>query len=178
MRLRYRAADNRSSATDWMPARGCELGDSAAMTTPLPGAGYFKAAKITLILGGVLIVLFIIAMVVLAYYVGAWAIFIGIVGVAALFGLLLAVGMVAVAFFALGRSQQRGPVKGQGFTVAVTALGLPVTWVVTGLLSSFDLSTEMEAVIGLLAFLMIPLVVFCAIWSLWGPRRPLPAAVT
>ena len=148
------------------------------MTSPPPGAGYFKAAKITLIVGGGIIVLFVLAMVVLAYFVGAWAFFIGIVGVVALFGLLVAVGLVAVAFLALGRSQQRGPVKGQGFTVAVTALALPVTWVVTGLLSSLDLSSEVDAIVGLLAFLVIPLVAFCAIWSLCGPRRPLPAAVT
>ena len=148
------------------------------MSTRPPGAGYFKAAKITLLVGVGIIVLFVVAMVVLAYFVGAWAFFIGIVGVVALLGLLIAVALVAVAFAALGRSQQRGPVKGQAFTVAVTALGLPITWGITSLLTSIDLSSEVDAVVALLAFLVIPLVAFCAIWSLWGPRRPQPAAVT
>lgn len=135
-----------------------------------PGRGYLIAAWITAGVGGAIVFLFLVLFAVLTLTQGWFWILIAFIASISLLGVLLCLALIAAGFVSLARARRLGPVKGQAITLTFTFIGLPASLAILAGLSGIDGPTTADAVLAGLLVVALGGAVFCASWSLWGPR--------
>ena len=137
---------------------------------PHPGRGYLTAAWVTLGIAGMVGVLYLLGFGVLTAIEGGFWVFVGLLAFIPVTMIIIAIGCVAIGFFALARSRRLGPVRGQAAVLSVTFVGLPASIAIVNVVSAITDSAVVDALMILAVLLTFGLVIFCATWSLWGPR--------